>query len=35
MIGVLDAQTGNLTALAVHHPAGVGNVRYQPGEGIL
>jgi len=35
MIGVINQQTGNLTAHAVHHPAGVSDVHYQPGEGIL
>jgi len=35
MIGVVDPQTGNLTAHALHHPDGVGDVQYQPGEGIL
>ena len=35
MISVVDPQSGNLTAHAVHHPAGVNDVHYQPGEGIL
>ena len=35
MISVVNPQSGNLTAHAVHHPAGVSNVQYQPGEGIL
>jgi Nif-specific regulatory protein len=35
MISVVDPQSGNLTAHALHHPAGLGDVTYQPGEGIL
>jgi Nif-specific regulatory protein len=35
MVGVVDPHSGNLTAHAIHHPAGVGEVKYLPGEGIL
>jgi len=35
MIGVVDPQTGNLSVHAVHHPAGISDVQYLPGEGIL
>jgi Nif-specific regulatory protein len=35
MISVVDPQTGNLVSHAVHHPSGVSDVQYQPGEGIL
>jgi Nif-specific regulatory protein len=35
MISVVDPQTGNLTAHALHHPSGFTDVTYQPGEGIL
>jgi Nif-specific regulatory protein len=35
MISVVDPLSGNLTAHAVHHPGGVSDVQYLPGEGIL
>ncbi len=37
MIGVVDPQTGNLSAHALHNPNGpsLGDIQYQPGEGIL
>lgn len=35
MIGVVDPQSGHLTAHALHHAAGLSDVHYQPGEGIL
>ena len=35
LISVVDQPTGNLTAHVLHHPAVIGNVQYQPGEGIL
>ena len=37
MIGVVDPQSGNLSAHALHNPDGPGlaGVQYQPGEGIL
>lgn len=35
LISVVDPQTGDLTAHQVHHPNGISDVRYQPGEGIL
>ncbi|MCK6375189.1 MAG: nif-specific transcriptional activator NifA [Zoogloea sp.] len=35
MIGVVDAQSGNLITHTLHHPSGPTGVQYQPGEGIL
>jgi len=35
MIAVVDPQSGNLTAHALHHPVGLSDVKYEPGEGIL
>ncbi|MBL8415552.1 MAG: nif-specific transcriptional activator NifA [Propionivibrio sp.] len=35
MIGIVDPDSGNLTAHLLHHPSPVSNVQYEPGEGIL
>lgn len=35
MIGIVDPNSGNLTAHLLHHPSPVSNMQYEPGEGIL